>query len=145
MADWSRLEDAYGSAEGVPRELAKLSSASARTRASALGRLEARICHQGSVYSASLAAVPLLLERVRSRTQKDKAAIVALLVDVAIGDHGNFLDAALAGPKAPRRGGKTLEARCFDATVDFTNPEQFKFKMIGDDPKEPGLEFKKGS
>ena len=30
------------------------------------------------------------------------------------------------------------------ATVDFTNPAQFKFKMIGDDPKEPGLEFKKG-
>lgn len=114
-ADWTLLEDAYGSAEAVPRELARLSSASSRTRASALGRLEARICHQGSVYSASLAAVPLLLERVRSRTQKDKAAIVALLVDVAVGDHGNFLDGALAGARAPRRAGKTIEARCFDA------------------------------
>jgi tetratricopeptide (TPR) repeat protein len=29
------------------------------------------------------------------------------------------------------------------AEIDFTNPSQFKFKMIGDGEKEPGLEFKK--
>jgi tetratricopeptide (TPR) repeat protein len=29
------------------------------------------------------------------------------------------------------------------AEVDLTSPSQLKFKMIGDDPKEPGLEFKK--
>lgn len=30
------------------------------------------------------------------------------------------------------------------AEIDFANPSQFKFKMIGDGEKEPGLEFKKG-
>lgn len=29
------------------------------------------------------------------------------------------------------------------AEIDFTNPSQFLFKMIGDDAKAPGLEFKK--
>jgi len=36
-------------------------------------------------------------------------------------------------------GGETMLAE-----VDFVNPAEFKFKMIGDDPKSPGLEFKKG-
>ncbi|MBC8113843.1 MAG: tetratricopeptide repeat protein, partial [Candidatus Saccharimonas sp.] len=30
------------------------------------------------------------------------------------------------------------------AEIDFANPSQFLFKMIGDDAKDPGLEFKKG-
>ena len=30
------------------------------------------------------------------------------------------------------------------AEVDFNNPSQFNFKMIGDDPKAPGLDFRKG-
>ena len=29
------------------------------------------------------------------------------------------------------------------AEVDFTNPSQFKFKMVGDGEKDPGLQFKK--
>ncbi len=30
------------------------------------------------------------------------------------------------------------------AEIDFANPSQFKFKMIGGDEKDPGMEFKKG-
>lgn len=30
------------------------------------------------------------------------------------------------------------------AEIDFMNPSQFKFKMIGDGEKDPGLDFKKG-
>jgi tetratricopeptide (TPR) repeat protein len=30
------------------------------------------------------------------------------------------------------------------AEIDFANPLQFKFKMIGDGEKDPGLDFKKG-
>ncbi len=30
------------------------------------------------------------------------------------------------------------------AEIDFANPSQFQFKMIGGDEKDPGLEFKKG-
>ena len=29
------------------------------------------------------------------------------------------------------------------AEIDFANPSQFKFKMIGDDAKDSGLNFKK--
>lgn len=114
--DWSLLEDAYGSAETIPRELAKLSRPNARARAAAIDRLEGRLCHQGSVYTATAAAIPLLLERARARSQKDKAAIVAMLVDMAVGEHTNFLDGALAAPRAskpPRHA--TVESRCFDA------------------------------
>ncbi len=38
----------------------------------------------------------------------------------------------------PESGGTML------AEIDFANPSQFHFKMIGDDAKDPGLEFKKG-
>ena len=31
------------------------------------------------------------------------------------------------------------------AEIDRANPSQFKFKMIGDGEKEPGLDFKNGS
>ena len=40
----------------------------------------------------------------------------------------------------------TLEPDADDtmlAEIDFANPSQFKFKMVGDDEKDPGLAFKK--
>jgi hypothetical protein len=37
----------------------------------------------------------------------------------------------------PEAGGTML------AEIDFANPSQFLFKMIGDDAKDPGLQFKK--
>lgn len=59
MTDWSKLEHAYGSAEDIPELLAKLStSESARV----WDDLWSRVCHQGSVYSASLPILENLLD-----------------------------------------------------------------------------------
>jgi hypothetical protein len=54
---WGLLEDAYGSAEQIPRLLAELESASEES----LKELFGRICHQMSVYSSSIAAFPHLV------------------------------------------------------------------------------------
>src|SRR6266568_7812722 len=54
---WGLLEDAYGTAEQIPRLLAELERASEE----ALSELFGRVCHQMSVYSSSIAAFPHLI------------------------------------------------------------------------------------
>ena len=66
MTDWARLRDAYGSAEGLPAVIESLSAPSQATRESAVHSLWGSLCHQGTVYTASVAAVPLLAEVVRT-------------------------------------------------------------------------------
>lgn len=56
---WNDLEDAYGSAEGVPGLLKRL-YANPHDRA-AWNDAWSRLCHQGTIYSASIAAVPHLV------------------------------------------------------------------------------------
>ena len=58
MLDWSKLTDAYGPATEVPRLLAALDPDPA---ADVWGELTARLCHQGSINSASYPALPYLL------------------------------------------------------------------------------------
>lgn len=58
--DWAHLSDAYGTAEAVPGFIAGLRSASPQARASASKSLWGSLCHQGTVYEASNAAVPEL-------------------------------------------------------------------------------------
>lgn len=83
--DWSALSHAYGSAEDLPDLLRRLASAGSEASSGhsadateadlddddaeaaddaeeILGDLWATICHQGSVYSATVAAVPFLAE-----------------------------------------------------------------------------------
>lgn len=52
---WSELDHAYGSAENVPKWLRGLESGN---RKGALDEIWSALCHQYSVYSASVAAVP---------------------------------------------------------------------------------------
>ncbi|WP_332643251.1 hypothetical protein [Aeromicrobium sp.] len=56
MADWPNLQDAYGSAEAVPSLLADAEHGDK----SAWEELWGRLCHQGTVSSASYAALPRL-------------------------------------------------------------------------------------
>ncbi|MFE1318603.1 hypothetical protein [Kitasatospora phosalacinea] len=60
LVDWSALEHAYGSAEDVPELLAGLYGEEPAAVAEAQEELVGAICHQGSVCSASAAAVPFL-------------------------------------------------------------------------------------
>ncbi|MFD0265101.1 hypothetical protein ACFVGY_00685 [Streptomyces sp. NPDC127106] len=58
--DWAALEHAYGTADDVPELLRAAGSADPRVRDGALDELFSSLCHQGSVYSATAAAVPFL-------------------------------------------------------------------------------------
>ncbi|MFF3017022.1 hypothetical protein [Streptomyces sp. NPDC057939] len=62
--DWAELEHAYGQADDVPDLLRAAGSADAGTREEASQELFSSLCHQGSVYSATAAAVPFLARLV---------------------------------------------------------------------------------
>jgi hypothetical protein len=59
MTEWASLRDAYGSAELVPALLAAAETAGP-DEGDPWGELWGRLCHQGTVYSASYAALPAL-------------------------------------------------------------------------------------
>ncbi|MGW4686503.1 hypothetical protein ACWEPM_16595 [Streptomyces sp. NPDC004244] len=58
--DWAALEHAYGPADDVPDLLRAAGSADPQVRDGALRELSSSLCHQGSVYSATAAAVPFV-------------------------------------------------------------------------------------
>ena len=73
--DWARLGHAYGSAEDIPGLLAQARSGP-DDRAS--GELWSRLCHQGTVYSASYAALPELAAIARGRTAGQRFDLLVL-------------------------------------------------------------------
>jgi hypothetical protein len=64
MTDWASLRDAYGSAEQVPALLAAAERAGT-DEGGPWDDLWGRLCHQGTVYSASYAALPALARMSR--------------------------------------------------------------------------------
>ncbi|MEV3993874.1 hypothetical protein AB0J57_33845 [Streptomyces sp. NPDC049837] len=69
MTDWSRLGHAYGSAEDIPALLERIASDPTSER---WNDLWSALCHQGSVYSASFAALPWLVG-VASTADREQA------------------------------------------------------------------------
>ncbi|WP_435058813.1 hypothetical protein [Streptomyces sp. bgisy060] len=59
MTDWQKLTHAYGSAEDMPVLLARIAS---EGESDLWSDLWSALCHQGSVYSASFAALPWLTD-----------------------------------------------------------------------------------
>jgi hypothetical protein len=81
--DWSKLEQAYGSAGSIPNHIADLASTDADTRGQAYSDLVSTIAHQGTRYSASAPAIPLLLELLDRPDLPDKHRplyVIAILV-----------------------------------------------------------------
>jgi len=91
MPDWSTLSHAYGPATDVPRLLAGLRSPDP---SAAVDRFHAALLHQGTVYDATVAALPLLVELAVDTGNPSRAAAVELLVAVAteIADDGDYDD-----------------------------------------------------
>ena len=58
---WADLSHAYGSADDVPVLLRRAGSGGDEARA-AIGDLYGKVFHQGTVYPATVAAVPFLVE-----------------------------------------------------------------------------------
>jgi hypothetical protein len=75
MTDWSRLRHAYGTAEDLP---ALLDAAGAHPRAPEWDDLWSRVCHQGTVYTASYAALPALTAIARGRPPADRSMPLVL-------------------------------------------------------------------
>jgi hypothetical protein len=75
MVDWTSLRHAYGAADDVPALLNKLTPDPADE---VWAELWSRICHQGSVYSASFAALPALADAASRWQPKQRTQPLAL-------------------------------------------------------------------
>jgi hypothetical protein len=65
---WDELEDAYGKAGGIPdllNEAFRDKASKSDTQSGPWFDLWSRLCHQGSIYSASYAAVPKTVEAIK--------------------------------------------------------------------------------
>ena len=113
--DWGALKHAYGEASDVPDLLRGLLSADPNIREDAIHELFGNIWHQGTVYSASAAAVPFLFELLAADETHEKSTIACLLASIAAGR--GYLEVHAVGEfgepawrKILRDKGKSLEA-----------------------------------
>ncbi|MEU5881826.1 hypothetical protein [Spirillospora sp. NPDC047279] len=113
MTDWSQLRHAYGCADDVPGMLDRLVPDEG---AEVWVELWSAICHQGTVYSASFAALPRLTEVAREWAPADRLRPLVLSGSIVAGasqDHGlGDVRAEYAGEIAEllRLAGETLVA-----------------------------------
>lgn len=99
MTDWSTLRDAYGSATEVPALFARWDSEASDQ---AHTELWSRLCHQGSVYTASFAALPLLADfAARKAGNARRDAVVLAGAIMASTDHGGARDEVVIRQTAP--------------------------------------------
>jgi len=84
---WAQLQDAYGSAADVPDQIRALVEEDANARNAAFESLFSNIWHQGTVYEATIHALPFLIEILRTDACPDRDSIV-LLVACIIAGHG---------------------------------------------------------
>lgn len=91
MLDWSALRHADGSAAGVPQLLDAMTP---DPKADVWGELWGLLCHQGTVYSASFAALPSLLATTERWKPRDRAQVIALASSILASDdvHGGRRD-----------------------------------------------------
>jgi hypothetical protein len=76
---WSQLQDAYGPSGKTPGHLQRLMSPNAGEREDAVDELIFTLCHQGSVYEASLYAIAPLAAMLKRKDLPDPAVILQLL------------------------------------------------------------------
>jgi HEAT repeat protein len=83
--DWASLRHAYGQASDVPDLLRALLSSKTKVRHEAIYELFGTLYHQGTVYSASAAAVPFLYELLTAPNVRDKSCLACLIASIADG------------------------------------------------------------
>lgn len=111
--DWASLTHAHGEATNVPRLLRSLLSDDREVRMQAFAELLGDIWYQGTVFSASAAAVPFLYELLADPNVQDKEDIVALLAEIATGEGFLAYEIRVNGEETMRkrlaRDGSSLE------------------------------------
>lgn len=81
--DWSNLIHAYGDASDIPNDICELLSDAEDIREKALWRLFGNIYHQGTRYTATVAAIPFLTDAVLARRTPQTPKIIGLLAAIA--------------------------------------------------------------
>jgi hypothetical protein len=84
--NWASLTHAHGAATNVPGLLRSLLSEDEDVRMQVCAELHETIWHQGTVYSASAAAVPFLYELLTHPDMHDRGCVVSLLCEIATGE-----------------------------------------------------------
>ncbi|WNO73274.1 hypothetical protein [Streptomyces sp. AM8-1-1] len=82
MTDWSQLSHAYGPADDIPR---LLDDAESDPAGPAWDSLWSCLCHQGTVYSASFAALPRLAAMAQRFSATDRQAPLVLAGAIVAG------------------------------------------------------------
>jgi hypothetical protein len=83
---WSTLHHAYGRATDVPQQLEDLTSLEEAKRKKALHALYGNVFHQGTRYSASVHAIPALLDIVSvAPDDETRAEILNLVLHLGVG------------------------------------------------------------
>lgn len=87
MTNWNTLKHAYGKAADIPALLAAISPDS---ESDAWYDLWSRLCHQGTVYAASFAALPTLLELATTWNPRERGQVLTMASSILISDdvHG---------------------------------------------------------
>jgi hypothetical protein len=81
--DWEGLQHAYGGAGEVRAQLAAVVTGDAETRGTAWWNLWGNIHHQGTIYEATLPAVPILVALGDWRDYPDRAQAILMLREIA--------------------------------------------------------------
>ncbi|MBO2557597.1 hypothetical protein [Shewanella algae] len=88
-AKWSELNHAYGEASDVPELIEALTTDDAHKFEEALNELLSNIWHQGTIYDATVKALPLLLDLFKNGSVKaiDDLALLIILIASGKGYH----------------------------------------------------------
>lgn len=82
---WAELTHAYGSAADLPDQLRMILSPKAKVRERAFESFFGNIFHQGTVYPATVAAIPFFIEALQHPQVADRWRILSLLAYLAVG------------------------------------------------------------
>ncbi|MFF8423453.1 hypothetical protein [Streptomyces sp. NPDC015680] len=88
QAPWAELRHAYGPATDVPEQLRALVCGDGEHRTQAWDRMWSALYHQGSVYEATLHAVPFLLHMLAEETTPHPARVLVSLPSSPNAEHG---------------------------------------------------------
>ncbi len=88
MTEWASLQDAYGSAEHVPALLERVAEAGS-VQGGPWDELWGRLCHQGTVYSASYAALPALAQMSAKHAPSGYVAALHLAAAIIASNDGS--------------------------------------------------------
>ena len=84
--DWAALSHAYHAATDTPAHLVAAAVGDARCRELAWSELWGTVHHQGTVYSATVAAVPIVAALARWKDYPNRAMALVYLRELAVGD-----------------------------------------------------------